>query len=257
MAEKRLNVLCAIILLIVGNSIAQTSTKGRILAKIQDQTTDNPVPFAFVANSKTGIGKETNEKGIFRMDIESTDTLLFRCMGFEDNNWVLADLDISNDTLVLNVTPKAYALDEIKVFHFRSYASFRSMVANMPMMETGEYILPFKIDIKEALAFQKAEKGDFSFSLNFGGKSQTHDQKYYNHVLAEEQRFSLYNKVTSRDNIQAFTQLEGASLDSFIVFLRTKHNIDPKLSEYDMMVEVSKAYDNFLACKTDSISTTF
>nr|WP_321450180.1 carboxypeptidase-like regulatory domain-containing protein [uncultured Carboxylicivirga sp.] len=255
MTGKRVSILFVILAMVLGNSIAQTNH--RILAKIQDSTTQQPVPFAFVASNKTGIGKETNTNGVFKMDIADTDTILFRCMGYEDNRWAISNIDLSSDTLTLMVNSKEYVLNEIKVVNFRSYAAFRSMVANMPMMETGEYKLPFKIDVSSVKGDIKMAAGSFGVGMSLNWCKQTPEEKKYNKILANENLYSLYNKLTSRDNLQAFTQLNGASLDSFIVFLRTKHNIDPKLSEYDMMVEVSSAFDHFLAARSDSTTINF
>ena len=258
MKGRRIYIILAVWMVVISNGIAQTQTNKRILAKVLEENSNTPVPFAFIANSKTGMGKETNNDGIFRMDVSTSDTLLFRCMGYDLNSWSLTDYNLDTDTLILRVSPRSYALDEINVVQFRSYAAFRSRVANMPLVETGEYKLPFTIDVRGALAEQKAESGTFGTSLgsivSLVSKIKTNDQKQYANTLANEKQCALYNKITSRDNLEYFTKLEGPKLDSFIVFLRTKHKIDPKLSEYDMLVEVGAAFDHFLALNTDTIS---
>jgi len=258
MKVKRLYIILSVWILVIVNGIAQTQTNKQILAKVLEEKSNTPVPFAFIANSQTGTGKETNNDGVFQMNVSPTDTLLFRCMGYELNSWSLADFNLDTDTLFLTVIARSYALDEINVVQFRSYAAFRSRVANMPIMETGEYKIPFKIDLGWAMSEKKAESGTFGTSLgsivSLISKNKNDDQKQYANTLAKEKQCALYNQITSRDNLQYITKLEGPKLDSFIVFLRTKHKIDPKLSEYDMLVEVGAAFDYFLAMNTDTIS---
>lgn len=245
----------SICLLLAFSTNAQNGELIRVLGKVSIENSDSIVPFAFVANSKTGIGKETNERGIFRMDVEAGDTILFRCIGYEDAVWPLTDIDVDVDTIYLTVKAKNYALESIDVLWFRSYASFRHKVANMPIEET-EFKLPFSIDlgriVAEAQSESKAEEG--RFGISFGAGSTNSSQRKYNHLLAEERLYRRYNKLTSHENLQAFTQLEGAKLDSFIVFLRTKHNIDPKLSEYDMMAAIARVFDDYQSLQTDSIA---
>ncbi len=250
----KLYISLMVLLSITLKAKAQDSEYVQILGKVYIQNTDSIVPFAFIANSKTGIGKETNENGMFRIDVEQGDTLLFRCMGFEDARWAVDELAIMDDTIALPVTVKNYALKGVDVLWFRSYATFRHKIANMPIEET-KFKLPFTIDLDKILAEVKAESKaeEGRFGMSFGAGATNSSQRKYNRLLAHERLYSRYNKLTSHENLQAFTQLEGAELDSFIVFLRTKHNIDPKLSEYDMMAAIGNVFEAYLSLQTDSI----
>nr|WP_321450179.1 hypothetical protein [uncultured Carboxylicivirga sp.] len=249
---KKLILIVALFLLVFKGALAQTNSP--LWVMIQDSSSLNPVPSAYIVNSTNSEVKATNDNGLLKIHVNPKDTLLFKCMGYENKSWIIDNNNASVDTIVLQVIEKSYTLNEIQVINYRSYAAFCSKIANMPMMETGEYKTPFKIDLGWALAEKKAESG--TFGVSFGdiqrliGKIRKH--KANSIQASKEELSSIYKRVTSRDNLQAFTQLEGASLDSFLVFLRTKYKINSKLSEYDMLVQINDAYDHFLASRSDS-----
>ncbi len=255
-SENRMRVFSMILMgLVLGSQLllAQSSPDDKVLliGKLVECDSVTSVPFAFVANSQTGYGKETDEKGIFKLNTAVNDTLFFRSLGYQDSALVVTEQMLS-DTLLWVVTKRNYEIDEVKVLMFRSYASFRHMVANMEDMAEPSSE-PFKIDVRAALAEKKAESGVFGASIRLAGKHIPKEEREYNALLAHEKLFERYNKLTSHENLKSFTNLEGAKLDSFIVFLRSKHNIDPKLNDYDLMAAISDIYKDFLALQSDTI----
>lgn len=255
MKKRTFVIITLLTCLLSATASAQTPKTVRILGKVVSDSLKTPVPFGFVANSETGIGKETNIHGLFLLDISPNDTILFRCMGYEDAQWALNDVYTKGDTLILEATPKTYALKEIKVLNFRSYAAFRHKVAHMEDMY-HEFKMPFKIEVGKALAEQKANSGTFSYSFRLPHKTENKETREYKALLNKEKVYERYNNLTSRDNLQTFTDLEGAKLDSFIVFLRSKHNIDPKLNDYDLMAAINEVYQDFIALQSDTTKIT-
>nr|WP_319400339.1 hypothetical protein [uncultured Carboxylicivirga sp.] len=249
---KKLILIVALFILVFKGALAQTNSP--LWVMIQDSSSLNPVPSAYIVNSTNREVKATNDNGLLKIHVNPNDTLLFKCMGYENKSWIIDNNNSSVDTLVLQVIEKSYTLNEIQVINYRSYAAFCSKIANMPMMKTEEYNIPFKIDLGMSLAIKKAESGTFGVSLGeivrLIGKIGKH--KANSVQASEEELSSIYNKVTSRDNLQALTQLKEASLDSFLLFIRTKYKISPKLSKYDMLVQINDAYDHFLASRSDS-----
>ncbi len=236
------------------NLLSQHNNKTErwITGEIVSEPTGIPIPFSYIVNNRTGVGKETNGTGQFKMHIQPGDSIHFRCMGYVDTIWVASVSDLANDTLKLITKQKTYALNEVDVIWFRSYASFKYRVANLKVETDQPIKLNLNINFKELAALKKAESGSFGFSFS-SGNGISISQKQYDDLRKKEQLLARYNQLTSRENLKDLTQLEGPKLDSFIVFLRSKHKINPNLPDYEILTHIQMVYENFLAMNTDSI----
>lgn len=242
------------------SSTAQQDKPIHVLGKVQTASGE-ALPFAFIVNSATGIGKETNEKGLFKIQVCVSDTILFRSLGYEDALWPVAGLDLSSEIQVFNVVEKSYALESVDVLSFRSYATFRHKVANMeisddtPAINMGSMFGEHFMADMTTLASKNAQRGagvDLLAIPMLVGKALI-KRKPKLDLSQKEKIYERYNRMTSRQNLQSFTKFEGVKLDSFIVFLRSKHKINPRLSDYEMMEAINLVYEEFLALQTDTI----
>jgi len=226
-----------------------------VSGEILTQTTNLPVPFSYVVNNRTGVGKETNESGQFKMHIQLGDSILFRCMGYMDTVWVASSIDLTSDTLKLITQQKTYALNEVDVIWFRSYASFKYRVANLKVETEPEIKLNLNLNTSDltALASAQAQAGAGVNFLAIPALIAQQFKKYKPIEPSEEKRYARFNELTSRENLIALTGEKGPKLDSFIVFLRTKHKINPTLPDYEILAAIQLVYEDFLAMNTDSI----
>ena len=223
-----------------------------LIGKVVGADSTNAVPFAFLAESNTGIGKETDDNGVFRMSTQLSDTIYFRCMGYEDAMFVITE-EMFADTALFCVNAKSYQLESIDVLMFKSYASFRAMVANMDMIEDNRISFDIGIDIRDVRRAKKEQEKTFGAGLSFGSNGMTRKEKKYVAFAGNEKRYERFRKMTSRENMMYLTKLENAQLDSFMVFLRAKHKIDPDLSDYKMMEAINIVFEEFLALNGDSL----
>ncbi|MCU4154746.1 hypothetical protein J1N10_02090 [Carboxylicivirga sp. A043] len=240
------------------SSFAQEEVEKHLLiGKVVHADSITAVPFAFVANSQTGFGKETHDDGVFKLNTSPNDTLFFRCLGYQDTMLVVNE-DMLSDTLLWVVKEKTYELGSVDVLMFRSYASFRHMVANMDMMPTQGVSMPIVLNqaaIKKAIREKEMAAGlnnGFGVGIGFGSGGKTRAEKKYETFAANEKRYERFREMTSRKNMQYLTKFEGAELDSFMVFLRTKHKINPELSDYKMMEAINLVFEEYLALKNDT-----
>jgi hypothetical protein len=216
--------------------------------KLEVASTQDPVAFSYVGNARTGIGNETKENGSFNMTVAPGDSLLFRSLGYQDTSWVISQELMALDTIHLCVEKKSYTIDEVNVYWFKSYASFKQKFLSLSLPPEKKVKMNFTIDVKELNALAKAESGTFGFSSNIsGGSWKSKQQREYDAFLNEEQRQARLKTLTSHENLKAFTGFEGTRLDSFVVFLRKHYTIDPELTNYKIMETVQVAYEDFLA----------
>ncbi|MBK3517305.1 hypothetical protein [Carboxylicivirga marina] len=209
------------------------------------------MPFAFVGNSHSGLGKETGDNGVFKLNTSPNDTIFFRCLGFQDSMLVVNEQMLA-DTLLWVVKEKNYELGSVDVLMFKSYASFRHMVANMDMMPTEGISMPVYVDARAVKKSIREKDPRFGPGIAFGS-GVTRKEKKYAAFAYNEARYERFREMTSRENMRYLTKLEGAQLDSFMVFLRTKHKIDPTLTDYKMMEAINMVFEHYMALNTDTI----
>ncbi len=252
--DKRLYILLLIYLYSLDVLAQKSSNDLRLLTgKVVGSDSICAVPFAFVANSQTGTGKETNDNGVFKLKAEPNDTIYFRCMGYDDTMFIVTE-EMFVDTVLFCVNEKTYELESVDVLMFKSYASFRAMVSNMDMIEDNRILFNIGIDIRDVRRAKKEQEETFGVGLSFGSGGMTRKEKKYVAFASNEKRYERFREITSRENMRYLTKLNDARLDSFIVFLRTKHNINPEWSDYKMMEAINIVFEEFLALQGDTIN---
>ncbi|WP_439181860.1 hypothetical protein [Carboxylicivirga taeanensis] len=236
-----------------GSLFAQEGVGERVLliGRLVERDSVTAVPFAFVANSQTGFGKESDERGMFKLNTGVGDTLFFRCLGYQDTLLVINE-QMLRDSLFWIVQKQTFELGEVQVLMFKSYASFRHMVANMDMLPTKSKGMSMGFTMNDLRRAEKERSGTFGLTARFGRGSTTKAEKRYEALLDEEKRDERLRELTSRQNMRYFTKLDGADLDSFMVFLRTKHKINPALSDYKIMEAVSQAFEMYIVMRNDT-----
>ncbi len=243
-------ILAFVLILITTMAFSQDQPNELQLAKFIVKTTpsDQVIPFSFVANMRTGDGKETRENGCFNMFVAVGDSLIFKCLGYVDTTWVVSNENLLLDTIPLKVEAKSYSLNEVNVYWFRSYAAFKQMFLSLKVPSEGPMKINFNINIKEINALAKANSGTFGLSSSMGGRPwKSKEQRKFDIFLAYEKRSERLKELTSHKNLMAFTGFEEEKLDSFVVFLRKHYTINPNLSNYKIMAAVQVAYEEFLA----------
>ena len=216
--------------------------KGKVM------TGETPVEFAYIINKRTQTATETREEGRFNMETNMGDTLQFRCLGFKDTTFVVDETMATAMLPIFKVVQQSYVLNEVEVRWFYSYAAFKTAFANVKLSDKNKaFNFDIQVDKNELLSDERMNSGTVGLAFTMGGKYLTKEQKTANEIKANESRMERYNHLTSHENVQAFTGLKGESLESFIVYLRTKSKINPEWDDYNIMMGVKAAYANFLA----------
>ncbi len=211
---------------------------------------DMAIPFSFVVNMRTGDGKETKGDGSFNMYVVPGDSLIFKCLGYADTTWVVSNENLLLDTIPLNVEQKSFTLNEVKIYQWRSYAAFKQMFLSLKVLSKEPISFSFDINTGELNALAKAKSGTFGLTAPMGGKLWIpKETRKLNALIANEKRRERLNRLTSHENLKAFTGFEGERLDSFVIFLRRNYKINPDMTDYNILAEVQNAYEEFLAMK--------
>lgn len=241
-------------------TISVKSQEQLLIAKIKVGT--EAIDFAYIKNDRTNYAVESNHGGLIKISAQENDTLQFHCLGYKDTSFVVTATMLESENYILEVQKQEYALDEVKVVWFYSYAAFKQAFANIKLDDKDK---PMKFDVKISqhdLAvnhyFAPSSSGvGFAFNgvLSGGSDYLTEGQQFDRHIKHYNNKWGRYNQLTSHENLSAFTGLEGDSLESFVYYLRTKHKINPDLDDYEILASVKVAYKTFLALNTSQIDS--
>ncbi|TLX77729.1 carboxypeptidase-like regulatory domain-containing protein [Labilibacter sediminis] len=226
--------------------------------QIQEQKSGKSIEYGAIKNINTGETVLTDEDGYFEISGTAGDSLRFHSLGFEDNNWIIPGIWYTmQQEILLNVNKRFYALDEVEVIRYYSYAHFKQAFKDLKLPEDEKQKVKEKINswtFEDAIAWgksdRKAAEGTFGLSFSTGRKDKVVQQREAVHKLEEiQEKSTRFNYFTSRDNLAYLTGYKGVCLDSFMVFLNTQYSINYKMPELELLTAIMMASDDFKILK--------
>ncbi len=181
------------------------------------------------------------------------DSIKIVTLGFEP---ITVKLDsvrlLSGEDVIIPLKRASFVLNNVDVNLRRGFFDLSSNDTISNELQIPEGVMSGLgniVDIREVMALQRAESGTFGitpgtimmivrFFKKIKRRKQASISKYNNEHLKE---------LTSLQNISLFTGFQEAKLDSFVIFLEKHYTIDSKLSDYEIMKVVKKAYEEFIA----------
>ncbi|MCW3785079.1 hypothetical protein [Plebeiibacterium sediminum] len=227
---------------------------------VKEANTQKPIEFGAIKNMSTGEVILSDITGAFQIDGSVGDTLRFHSMGYVDTTWVVPTIwTTMEDQLALEVSTNVYAITEVEVLRFYSYAHFRQAFKDLELPkdeneEVKEMVSSWNFE--EAIAWGKADKkfnqGTFGAGISLGsGKTRIDKQKDEVKKLEKiELESAKFNHITSRENLADLTGYKGICLDSFMVFLNSNYSIHYKMPEYELLSSILGAYEDFKELKS-------
>jgi len=108
----------------------------RLAGVIYSDDTPQNTPYVHIINIRKGTGVISDSIGFFKTKLLITDSLLFRCIGFEDKIFTLSDT-ISSTILFVKVklAQTSYFLDVIDVLALSRINQFRYDFTHMPLLD--------------------------------------------------------------------------------------------------------------------------
>jgi hypothetical protein len=196
------------------------------------------VNYAYVYNKPKELIIQTDYKGEFSLPVIPTDTLQFRCVGYIDTSFVVTSEMMNDEHVQLQVHKQTYALNEIKVTNFYSYASFKQAFLNLKLDDKNKpisyHIKLDPVELASARLFNGPDASGFGVSLGSMRPYFTRSEKVQQQFDNDEKKFGRLNQLTSTENIGEFTGLKG---------------------DYSIMLSVEMAYHDFLSMNTSSPDT--
>lgn len=249
-------------------SVAQVDTMQVKLAGlicIDDSTTNTP--FIHIINLRTGAGVISDSLGFFKIKIQKSDSLLIRCIGFEDKVFNLKDNIVSTTTFIkINLSKTTYSLKVINVYALNRLSQFRYDFLKIPLPDDEiKYQLHIPGVSQKKYKWMQPKPNPHSIAMNPGpfsalyylwskkGKSIIKLIK----LLEEEEENCLINKKFNTKLLSEFTGFTGDTLIDFKLYLNYNHQYLLKTNEYDIFLDVSRKLPGFKSAQSiikDSIN---
>ena len=237
-------------------SLAQKSEVRLFGAHLHEGASKEAVQFGAIKNIRTGEVTLSNETGYFEINGSVGDTLHFHSLGYRDTTWVIPGIWFTMEQAIqLKVQANIYALSEVNVVRYYSYAHFKQAFKDLKLEKTEREKAKEKIDtwqnnMVDAIAWGKSDaklaSGTFGVSLSMGTKDKIVTQrKEVDRLLDIQDKSKRFNYFVSRDNISRLTDYKGTCLDSFMVFLNTSYHLHYQMQEYELLSSILKASANY------------
>ncbi len=219
---------------------------------------DSAVCYATIKNQETDEVFESDAKGIIHISGIVGDTLIFNCIGYESQTWLIPGIwSKMEEAISLRVEPKVYAIGQVDVVRKYTYAQFvHAFRRGFKIEETEQdkvnsQISSWGTEIENAIALGIAE-GNYSRQTGFGIYSSagrpdkiTLQRKEVERLRDVADKSTALNRFISRTNIQSLTGYKDTCLDSFMVFFNVHYPVDYTMKPYELLSVVTDAYKDF------------
>jgi len=253
---KNLFLVLIVILSTSFSGKSQTDSLEIRLAGIINATdTMEQTPFVHIINMRTGRGVISDSLGIFKTKLIKTDTLLFRCLGFEDSFIQLPD-SIKSTICFLEVvlSPTSYNLGVVDIIALSRESQFRYDFLNMPPDKNAwerQIIIP-GVTRSEYQWIRKEEK--FKPKKTFDGPISALYFKFSDEgkslmklaeLLEEDEKQEIIDEKFNKELLAGFTGYSGGKLDRFYQSLNFSSQYLFETPAYDIFLRVKQKMEDF------------
>lgn len=235
---------------------AQTdSLEIRLAGIIQATDSARETPFVHIINVRTGKGVISDSLGIFKIKLMKNDTLLFRCLGFDDSFITLPDSLVSTICfLEVILSPVSYQLDVVDIYSLSRANQFRYDFIHLPPDKNAwerQIIIP-GVTRDKYQWIRKNEK--FNPKKTFNGPISALYFKFSNEgkslmklaeLLEEDEKLAIIHEKFNKTLLAEFTQYSGEKLNQFYLYLNFSQNYLLESNGYDIFLRVKAKMTDF------------
>jgi hypothetical protein len=253
--NKKLLIFCFWILANLPLYAQVDSMQIRVAGIIHSSNEKENTPFVFVINKHTGYGVLSDSLGIFKINIKKQDTLLFRCIGFEDYVMTLPDTMASTICfLEISLSPATYQLNVVNIYALSRENQFRyDFIHLKPDKYSWErqLIIPGVTRdkyqwVREDEKFNPKQTFDGPISaLYYAFSDEGKSLRKLAELMEEDEMELLIDEKYNKNQLSDFSGFEGAKLDAFFKYLGFTNSYLYSATAYDIFLEVQKRMPDF------------
>ena len=243
--RKRVVVLILFIFASFGNMSAQSIVITGIAMNSEDSSL---VEAAHVFTRPGNSATITDESGLFTLRIRLSDTLYVKALGYD--NAVIYPVRqhlVSGDFLPVQLKPRTYAIREVTILPYRSYAQFKAAFRNHPVSNENPQVT---LDMPEVTAAGPGLQNS-GFGVTFSPISMLYNQfskegkelrKYA--IVVEQQRIT--DQVTKKYNVKIVKRVTGIESEKeaydFMDYCKLSDSFILKSNDYEILMAIKRCY---------------
>lgn len=213
------------------------------------------LPYVHIINKRTGQGVITDSVGVFKTNLFRKDTLIFRCLGFNDFLYNLPDTLSTNIFFVtLKMAPTSYQIKVVDIYALTPKRQFRYDFINMHVDESEwvnqDIYIPGvnnpnykKLRESERSIYPTYVGGPLAFAYKMTQRSKSYEELA--RLVAEDKMLEETSDKYSIDILQEVSGLSGDTLLAFYIYLdfSPKYIYDTHI--YDLYIKVLESISPF------------
>lgn len=237
-------------------SIAQSDTMQVRLAGViymNDSTSNSP--FIHVINLRTGAGVISDSLGFFKIKIQKRDSLLFRCIGYDDKVFKLEDsMPLTTVFVKIKMSETTYTLKVIDVYALNRLSQFRYDFLKIPLPDDEikyQIYIPgisqkkYKWMLPKPSLIPTANGGSIISLLYYMWSKNGQSMMKYIKLLEEEDGNRKIDEKYNMKLLSEFTGFTGDTLIDFKVYLNYNRQYLLKTNKYDIFLDVQNRLPGF------------
>lgn len=227
----------------------------RLAGRVESVDSAFQLPYVHIINKRTGLGVISDSVGVFKTTLFPADTLILRCLGFNDFHYNLPDTLQSNFFFIsLKMAPTSYQIRVVDVFALTPKRQFRYDFINMPIKEEDWPNQDFYIQGVNNPNYRKLREAEKSiYPTYIGGPlafayKMTQRSKSYEKLaqLVKEDKWHKEDKDKySLKILEEISGFAGDTLLAFYIFLDFSPGYIHKMHEYDLYVKILQSISPF------------
>jgi hypothetical protein len=249
-------VVAAILLfLMVFSHIHLFAQEARYKGRIMDAKTKMPVEYAHIMNYSQRMNAYSDSSGLFSLPVNPGDTLVLSAVGYYFRKIVATDSLLSTaPRLVFSIIPRAYEINEARIYSLGTYSEFRQRVIRMERPKTQTDLLAENIaELSRVVAKEAYEKAMQSRKLDgitfFSIPIRSPEEMERLRLAKIMEKENIRNEIYEKFNPEVIKKITGLKDDDvvieFMVFCDFPDDYLLEVNSYDLMVRIEEKFEDF------------
>ncbi len=221
--------------------------------RFTDKENDNHLAFVHILNESKRTAAISDTSGLFQLKVDIGDTLAFSALGYL-GKVIIVDEHMLQSCLSIQLVPRTYDIDEVKVIALGTYSQFKQKFQNLELPYTKTDRLRDHLNM---LAVKAGEEGYQEYKdkkIAEDGVSiasvpiLTPEERQLiklKEILKEEKIQKIIDKKYNSEIVADLTGLKGDELIDFMSFCNFKKQYLLNTKQYDILVKVLEKFKEF------------
>lgn len=228
----------------LGNNFAQSDTTNvKVVGYVFAENNKEKLPFVHIVHAESGLGVISDTSGFFKIALKTSDTLIFRCMGYKSRTFALSDTTNSNVAFVtVPMQQNTFNLNQVDVMALSNKSQFKRDFINLKVennemrimipgvtkyLEREERVIPVQYTAMSPITA-------LYFKYSKAGKSLQKFQDLLKQDAIAEQVAEKYNQKV----LHKLSDFSGDTLQAFFDYMHLSNSYLLKSDEYDIYKRV-------------------